>query len=154
MPYLLGIDNGSTVSKAALFDLEGNEVAVASASAETFYPHPGWTERSMDSLWQTTAQAIRAVLAQSGVNPRDIAGIGNTGHGNGLYLIDRHGEPVRNGIQSLDTRAADLLEDRKKRDVQGRAFPYILQEFWPAQPRPLQWLNITSRMLMPASAAS
>ncbi len=142
MPYLLGIDNGSTVSKAALFDTAGNEVAVASASAETIYPHPGWTERSMEALWQTTAQAIRAVLEKSGVNPHDIAGIGNTGHGNGLYLIDRHGQPVRNGIQSLDTRAASILEERKKNDVQGRAFPYVLQEFWPAQPHALlQWIK-------------
>ena len=43
--YLMGIDNGSTVSKAALFDLTGKEVAVASCKAETEYPHPGWTER-------------------------------------------------------------------------------------------------------------
>ena len=60
--YLLGIDNGSTLSKAALFDLHGREIAVASCKADTEYPHPGWTERSMEMLWGSTASAIRAVL--------------------------------------------------------------------------------------------
>ncbi len=54
--YLLGIDNGSTVSKAALFNLKGKEIAVASCKAETEYPHPGWTERDMEMLWQSTAK--------------------------------------------------------------------------------------------------
>ena len=67
--YLLGIDNGNTVSKAALFDLKGREVAVASSKVETEYPHPGWTERNMDVMWQSTAAAIREVIAKSGVKP-------------------------------------------------------------------------------------
>lgn len=142
MVYLLGIDNGNTVSKAALFDELGREVAVASAGAETFYPRPGWTERSMESLWTSTAQAIRAVIEKAGVKPQDIIGIGNTGHGNGLYLLDKHGQPVRNGIQSLDTRADRVLQDRAKRGVLEKAFPMILQEFWPAQPNALlPWLK-------------
>ncbi len=142
MVYLLGIDNGNTVSKAALFDEHGREVAVASAGAETFYPQPGWTERSMESLWTSTAQAIRGVIEKAGIDPRDIVGIGNTGHGNGLYLLDKHGQPVRNGIQSLDTRADGILAERRQRGIQERAFPYILQEFWPAQPNALlPWLK-------------
>ena len=64
--YLLGIDNGSTVSKAALFDLFGKEIAVASCKAETEYPHVGWTERSMEMLWQSTASAISRSLGQGG----------------------------------------------------------------------------------------
>src|SRR5512134_822567 len=107
--YLLGIDNGSTVSKAALFDLHGKEIAVASQKALTEYPHPGWTERNMETLWQGTARAIREVLAQSGVKPGEIAGIGNTGHGNGVYLLDQQGKPLRSGIQSMDSRAADIV---------------------------------------------
>ena len=68
--YLLGIDNGSTVSKAALFDLHGKEIAVASCKADTEYPHPGWTERDMEMLWQSTASAIREVTRQIGGQAR------------------------------------------------------------------------------------
>ncbi len=140
--YLLGIDNGSTVSKAALFDLHGKEVAVASCKADTEYPHPGWTERDMAMLWQGTACAIREVLAKSGVRPEDIAGIGNTGHGNGIYLLDKQGRPLRNGIQSMDSRAADVVAGWTERDLHAQVFPLTVQAFWPAQPNALlAWLK-------------
>src|SRR5512145_2281829 len=97
--YLLGLDNGNTVSKAAIFDLSGKELQVASRKVDTNYPKPGWTERSMESLWQKTAEAIREVIATAGIEPAEIAGIGSSGHGNGLYLLDKAGKPVWNGIQ-------------------------------------------------------
>jgi L-xylulokinase len=140
--YLLGIDNGSTVSKAALFDLKGREVAVASCKADTEYPHPGWTERSMETLWQSTASAIRQVIAKAGIKPDEIAGIGNTGHGNGAYFLDKQGQPLRNGIQSMDTRAADIVADWNRRNLHAQVFPFTVQSFWPAQPNALLvWLK-------------
>ena len=89
--YLLGVDSGNTVSKAAIFDLEGREVQVAIRKIEPQYPHPGWTERSMDALWHDTAEAIREAIEGSGIDPKQIVGIGSTGHGNGLYLLDKQG---------------------------------------------------------------
>jgi L-xylulokinase len=140
--YLLGIDNGSTVSKAALFDLHGREIAVASCKADTEYPHPGWTERGMDMLWQSTASAIREVLAKSGASPEEIAGIGNTGHGNGVYLLDKQGHPLRNGIQSMDSRAAGIVNEWHQGDFYEKVFPFTIQSFWPAQPNALlAWLK-------------
>jgi L-xylulokinase len=140
--YLLGIDNGNTVSKAAIFDVSGGEIAVASCKVETLYPHPGWTERDMEALWHSTASAIRDVLAKSSVSPGEIAGIGCTGHGNGLYLLDRQGKPLRNGIQSMDTRAADVIADWNQRDLAASVFPYTIQSFWPAQPNALlAWIK-------------
>lgn len=140
--YLLGIDNGSTVSKAALFDFHGKEVAVASCNAATEYPHPGWTERDMEMLWQSTASAIREVLAKSGAKPEEIAGIGNTGHGNGVYLLDKQGFPLRNGIQSMDSRAAGLLNEWNQCHLHEQVFPFTIQSFWTAQPNALlAWLR-------------
>jgi L-xylulokinase len=140
--YVLGIDNGSTVSKAALFDLHGKEIAVASCKAETEYPHPGWTERDMEMLWQSTATAIREVLAKSGISAAEIAGIGNTGHGNGVYLLDKQGCPLRNGIQSMDSRAASLVTEWNQRNLHEQVFPFTIQSFWPAQPNALLlWLK-------------
>ena len=135
--YLLGVDDGSTVSKAAIFDLEGHEIQVASRKIEPDYPHPGWTERSMDVLWQGTAEAIREAITASGISPEQIIGVGTTGHGNGLYLLDRHGNPARPGIQSLDTRAAGIVDEWNSRDLHSQVFPFTLQSFWPAQPNAL-----------------
>ncbi|MBI5030307.1 MAG: carbohydrate kinase [Chloroflexi bacterium] len=140
--YLLGVDSGSTVTKAALFDLRGKEIAVASCQSNTDYPHPGWTERDMDVLWQTTATAIRAVLTKSQIKPEQIAGIGNTGHGNGLYLLDKTGQSLRPGIQSMDTRASEILVEWNQRDLHAKVFPFTIQSFWPAQPNALlAWIK-------------
>ncbi len=139
--FLLGIDNGNTFSKAALFDLQGKEIAVATCTADTEYPSPGWTERDMEVLWQSTVSAIREVLATSGIHPEEIAGIGNTGHGNGLYLLDKKGQPLRNGIQSMDTRAADVVSSWDQ-NIHPVVFPITLQSFWPAQPNALlAWIK-------------
>jgi L-xylulokinase len=140
--YFLGIDNGSTVAKAALFDLHGKEIAIASCKVDTEYPHPGWTELDMEKLWRSTASAIREALAKSGVRPEEIAGIGNTGHGNGLYLLDRQGRPLRNGIQSMDTRAVNVLAEWNLRNIAAQVFPYTIQSFWAAQPNALlAWIK-------------
>ena len=140
--YLLGVDNGNTVSKAAIFDLEGREVQVATRKIESQYPHPGWTERSMDVLWQSTAEAIREAIEASGIDPKQIVGIGNTGHGNGLYLLDKQGRPARAGIQSMDTRAAGVIDEWDARDLHSQVFPYTIQSFWPAQPNALlAWIK-------------
>jgi L-xylulokinase len=96
----------------------------------------------MEMLWQSTACAIREAIAKSGVRPEAIAGVGNTGHGNGVYLLDKHGRPLRNGIQSMDTRAADVVAEWNRRQFHAQIFPYTLQSFWPAQPNALLvWLK-------------
>ena len=72
-PYFLGIDNGGTMSKAAVFTVDGRELAVAGRPVEILNPHPGWSERDMNAMWQGTAEAIREALEKSGVAPADIA---------------------------------------------------------------------------------
>ena len=140
--YLLGVDNGSTVSKAAIFDLEGREVQIASRKIEPNYPHPGWTERSMDLLWESTAGAINEAITAAGIDPKQIVGVGTTGHGNGLYLLDKEGKPARAGIQSMDTRAAGIIDEWNARDFHSQVFPYTVQSLWAAQPNALlAWIK-------------
>jgi len=134
---LLGIDCGSTMSKAAIFDYEGHEIYVASRKIEPLYPRPGWTERPMDVVWRLTAEAIREAVEASGINPAHICGVGVTGHGNGVYLLDKHGNPARPGIQSMDTRAAEIVEEWNQHKLHEKVFPYTLQSFWPGQPNAL-----------------
>ncbi|CAB1058427.1 Carbohydrate kinase, FGGY family [Olavius sp. associated proteobacterium Delta 1] len=140
--YLLGIDNGNTISKAAIFDLAGREIQVTSRKADSEYPQPGWTERSMDELWQSTAMAVKDALSQSGIKPQQIIGVGTTGHGNGLYLIDKDGRPARAGIQSLDSRAAHIIDNWNRDGLHDQVFPFTTQAFWPAQPNALlAWIK-------------
>lgn len=140
--YLLGIDNGGTVTKAALFDAKGHELAVASLKVKVIQPSPGWNERDANQMWKDTCKVIRKVLDISGIRPEQIMGIACTGHGNGLYLVDENGNPVRNAINSADSRAQKYIEDWKKAGVDKLALPYTTQNLWPGQPNALlAWLR-------------
>lgn len=109
--YLLGIDNGTTVTKAALFDLEGREVAIGSSQeVKVSHPEPGWAEQSMEEIWQATVLAIRQCLTQADIDPAAIAGISFSGHGGGVWLLDQNGRPVRDAIIWLDGRAKPYLD--------------------------------------------
>lgn len=144
--YLLGIDNGLTVAKAALFDLNGSEVAVASKSLPVLYPHPGWTERDLAEMWRSTAEVIREVLAKAGVDGRSVVAVGNSGHGNGIYLLDKQGRPLGNGILSMDSRANDVVKRWNEQGLHEKAFPLTAGAFWAAQPNALlAWMKENQR---------
>jgi len=140
--YLLGTDNGGTVSKAGLFTIEGREVAVVGRKTEMISPRPGFTERDPRQLWNTTAESIRAVVRESGVDPRDIVGVACAGHGNGLYLVDEQGQPVYPGIYSTDSRAKDYIARWTEQGIPQKVLPKTMQCIWPAQPNALlAWLG-------------
>ena len=130
--YLLGIDNGNTVCKATLFDNTGRVVYSVSNKVKTDYPQFGWSERNIDDLWQANVKNIKTIIHQSGINPQEIAGIGNTGHGNGLYLLDKAGKPIV-GIQSIDTRASDLVEEWQDNGLEMQVYPMTNQKFCASQ---------------------
>lgn len=139
--YLLGIDNGGTVAKAALYTVAGDEVAVAGRKIDSLEPAPGHAERDAEQLWQSTAAAIRQVLATSAIDPRDVAAVACAGHGNGLYLVDDAGRPVRPGIYSTDSRAASIVDRWRADGVGEAALPLTAQCLWPGQPNALlAWL--------------
>lgn len=140
--YLLGIDNGGTVAKAALFDPAGSEIAVASDRIETTSPQPGWDERDAEKLWEATVAAIRKVLDESKIDPAEILCIAAAGHGNGIYLVDESGKPVRNAIYSADSRARSYVEQWAADGVDVAVRPRTTQAIWPAQPNALlAWLR-------------
>lgn len=140
--YLLGIDNGGTMSKAALFTAKGEEVACAARRVEVIELHPNWNERDAGVMWQNTAAAIKEVIQTSGIEPGDIACIACTGHGNGLYLVDEKGQPVRNAINSTDSRAASYIEKWVAEGVKEKVLPKTTQCLWPAQPNALlAWIR-------------
>ena len=74
--YAIGLDNGGTVTKAALFDLEGREICVAAQKTPVTAPQPGYTERDMETLWQANCSCIRQVLERSGVSAGGYPGAG------------------------------------------------------------------------------
>ena len=134
MKYLLGIDNGGTFSKAAIFDEDGRQISVASVPTVTLTPKPGYTEKDLDELWDVNARAIRNAIEKSGVSPADIAGISFSGAGKGLYMVGHDGKPAYNGIMSTDTRAWAQIEQWYKDGTNKKVYEKTFQEILAVQP--------------------
>jgi len=142
MRYYLGLDNGGTTTKAALFNSEGREVGVSSVSTAMITPKPGFVERDMEEMWQANCSVIRNVLSKTGVSPCDIAGVGICGHGKGLYLWGKDGKPTRNGIISTDNRAYAYPTQWTKTGIEEKAFALSCQHIMACQPVALlAWLR-------------
>lgn len=132
MKYLLGLDNGSTMIKAGIFDMSGKELGVFSDRADTVSPHPGWYERDLETLWQANVTAVRGAIKAAGIAPEDIAAVSLTGHGNGAILVDAEGQPVRNAIEGADSRALSYIKRFEEAGYYEKVHCKNMQVLWPA----------------------
>jgi len=107
--YLLGIDAGTSVIKAALFDVNGKELAVAQRPTRVLMPQSGWSETDMFATWEMCVAVIRDIATHPLLRDGVIAGIGVSGNMIGAWMIDKDGLPVRNAILWSDARAHPLL---------------------------------------------
>ena len=134
MKYFMGLDNGGTTTKAALYDAKGNEIKVASVSTAMITPAPGYVERDMEEMWQANCEVIRTVVEQSGVDPADIAGVGIAGHGKGLYLWGKDDQPLGYGIISTDNRAWEYPVKWAADGTEEKVFQLSCQHILACQP--------------------
>ena len=134
MNYLLGIDNGGTFSKAAVFDEDGNQISVASVPTVTLTPKPGYTEKDLNELWKVNAAAVREAIEKSGIDPAQIAGVSFSGAGKGLYMVGYDGKPSYNGIMSTDTRAWAQVERWYQDGTNKKVYEKTFQEILAVQP--------------------
>lgn len=141
--YLMGIDNGGTSTKAAIYDMDGHELEKTTVNTKMLTPHPFFTERDMNELWKANIYVIKQTLEKSHIDPRNISGIACTGHGNGLYLVDDKGNAVRNGIISTDDRAAAYVKKWLADPYyENEIRPKTYQTVWSSQPVALlAWLQ-------------
>ncbi|WP_126974683.1 glycerol kinase GlpK [Frigidibacter oleivorans] len=108
MTHVLAIDQGTTSSRAILFDAELRPVAAAQEEFAQHYPRPGWVEHDPSDLWATVAGTARAAIEKARVTAADIAAIGITNQRETVLIWDRAtGEPIHNAIVWQDRRTAD-----------------------------------------------
>ncbi|NLF10865.1 MAG: xylulokinase, partial [Anaerolineaceae bacterium] len=105
MSYFLGIDTSTTATKALLVDAGGQVVSVASSEYTYETPRPLWAEQHPDLWWQGTVASVRQALAQAGIDPAEVKGVGLTGQMHGLVLLDEAGV-LRPAILWNDQRTA------------------------------------------------
>jgi xylulokinase len=107
----LGIDTGTGGTRALLIDAAGKEIAAVTAPHEEIrMEHPLWAEQSPENWSEAAVQAIRGVLAKSGVVGRDIRGIGLSGQMHGLVLLDRTGSVIRPSLIWCDQRSQPQVD--------------------------------------------
>jgi len=118
--HLLAIDQGTTSTRAIVFDRDAVPCATAQEELPQIYPAPGWVEHDPEQIWHATIKVCQEALAQAGIAPRAVAAIGITNQRETTVLWDRaDGKPVHNAIVWQDRRTAEWC--RRMRDEVGDA---------------------------------
>jgi glycerol kinase len=120
--YILALDQGTTSSRAILFDHDGKPAAIAQHEFEQIYPQPGWVEHNPAEIWSSQLDAAHKVLAENNIKPEQITAIGITNQRETTIIWDREtGEPIYNAIVWQCRRTADECE-RLKTDGLAQMF--------------------------------
>ena len=120
MKYILALDQGTTSSRAILFDQNQQIVALAQKEFPQIYPQEGWVEQDAMEIWASQYGVMMEVVAQSGVQPEDIAAIGITNQRETTILWDKTtGKPIYNAIVWQCRRTASLVDDLKQQGLEA-----------------------------------
>jgi|TARA_B110000967_G_scaffold168792_1_gene177917 glycerol kinase len=113
--YILALDQGTTSSRAIVFDKKGNIVSVAQKEFTQYFPKPGWVEHDPNEIWSTQNGVAAEAISNKGFNAENIASIGITNQRETVVVWDRNtGQPVYNAIVWQDKRTADFCDDLKE----------------------------------------
>ena len=112
--YILAMDQGTTSSRAVIYDKAGNQVSVAQEEFRQYYPKEGWVEHDAEEIWSSQMTVSYQAMLQAGLTYRDIAAIGITNQRETTIVWDRHtGQPVYHAIVWQCRRTAELCETLK-----------------------------------------
>jgi glycerol kinase len=132
--YILALDQGTTSSRAILFDQAGRLHAIAQQEFRQIFPQSGWVEHDANEIWQSQLAVARQVLRQTGVPASGIAAIGITNQRETTVLWDRKsGEPIAHAIVWQDRRTAglcDTLREHGKAEIIQRKTGLVLDAYF------------------------
>lgn len=119
--FVLAIDQGTTSSRAIVFDVRGHPRGIAQYPVTIAYPRPGWVNQDPDELWQTSLRAAQEALEATGVTASQLSAIGITNQRETTILWDRAtGQPVAPAIVWQSRQTAPLVADIEARGMAGR----------------------------------
>ena len=111
MRYLLGLDIGTSGTKTALFDENGQTISTATYGYDLFQPQAGYAEQNPEDWWNACVKGISNVIQKAGVQSEDIKGVGLSGQMHGLVLVDKDYKLIRNSIIWCDQRTEKECEE-------------------------------------------
>jgi glycerol kinase len=117
--YMLAIDQGTTSSRAILFDRQGEIRGIAQKEFRQLYPKPGWVEHDAEEIWEVTRWVVDHLFESTGVRRDQVAGIGITNQRETTVVWDKDtGSPVYHAIVWQSRQTADICEDLKRRGLE------------------------------------
>ena len=117
--YILALDQGTTSSRAILFDQSAEIVAVDQYEFTQHFPKPGWVEHDPDEIWESQLRVARGVLEKAGVPSRELAAIGITNQRETALVWDRAtGEPIHRAVVWQSRQTADICEELRSRGLE------------------------------------
>jgi glycerol kinase len=118
--YIISLDQGTTSSRAVLFDSGGAILGIEQQEFRQHFPHPGWVEHDADEIWRSQWDVFSALIGKQGIEPAQVAGIGITNQRETTVVWDkRTGEPVCNAIVWQDRRTAEICENLKQAGMEA-----------------------------------
>ncbi|GAA3604639.1 glycerol kinase GlpK [Flavivirga amylovorans] len=113
--YILALDQGTTSSRAIVFDKKGSIISVAQKEFTQYFPKPGWVEHDPVEIWSTQAGVAAEAIAKKGLNAENIAAIGITNQRETVVVWDKNtGKPIYNAIVWQDKRTSSYCDELKK----------------------------------------
>ena len=117
--YIIALDQGTTSSRAIIFDKNLNIIEKSQKEFTQIFPQPGWVEHNPMEIWASQRSVLTEVIAQSGISLKDVAAIGITNQRETVIVWDKNtGEPVYNAIVWQCRRTAEICEELKKRGLE------------------------------------
>jgi len=116
--YILALDQGTTSSRAIVFDHDGTIVSVAQKEFTQIFPQPGWVEHDPEEIWSTQLGVAAEAITHAGLTTENIHAIGITNQRETTIVWDRNtGKPVYNAIVWQDRRTADFCDELKRKNL-------------------------------------
>lgn len=114
--YIMALDQGTTSSRAIIFDKNGQVVSSAQQEIKQYFPEPGWVEHDANEIWVSVLAVIAGSLSMAGIGPEQIEAIGITNQRETAVVWDRNtGRPIHRAIVWQSRQSADICEDLKGR---------------------------------------
>ncbi|MCD7738376.1 MAG: glycerol kinase, partial [Lachnospiraceae bacterium] len=113
--YILAIDQGTTSSRAIIFDHDSNIVAVSQKEFTQFFPNPGWVEQDANEIWLTVLFVMMDVVRKAGIEPGEVAAIGIANQRETAVVWDREtGAPIYHAVVWQSRQTADICDGLRK----------------------------------------
>lgn len=116
--YIMALDQGTTSSRAILFNRSGEIVHIAQQEFPQYFPKPGWVEQNANEIWSSILAVMASCLAESGIKPVQIAGIGITNQRETAVVWDKEtGRPIYNAVVWQSRQTADICDELKAKGL-------------------------------------